>query len=146
MSQKSIFCSLSSFRIKAVKQGHTVSFDWFLSSFEWILHLEFCLLKLLIFYQKLLWKIRSRLNSSTFWVLIKIEALSTKMKIFDQTYLNTDSKSLWLEMGNLNHLLFGMILNLDIGLLHPSGLLRHEISQKKWKKPKNFLKATSKTR
>ena len=47
---------------------HTVSFDWFLSGVEWILNLEFCLLKLLIFYQKLLWNIRSRLNSSTFWV------------------------------------------------------------------------------
>ena len=47
---------------------HTVSFDWFLSSLEWILNLKFCLLKLLIFYQKLLWNIRSRLNSSTFWV------------------------------------------------------------------------------
>ena len=46
---------------------HTVSFDWFLSSLEWILNLEFCLLKLLIFYQKLLWNIRSRLNSSIFW-------------------------------------------------------------------------------
>ena len=33
-------------------------------------------------------------------------------------------------MGNLNHLLFGMILNLDMGLLYLSGLLRHEISQK----------------
>ena len=33
--------------------------------------------------------------------------------------------------GNLNHLPFGMILNLDIGLLHPSRLLRHKISQKK---------------
>ena len=39
-----------------------------LSRLEWILNLEFCLLKLLIFYQKLLWNIRSRLNSSTFWV------------------------------------------------------------------------------
>ena len=47
---------------------HTVSFDWFLSSLEWILDFEFCLLKLLIFYQKVLWNIRSRLNSSTFWV------------------------------------------------------------------------------
>ena len=47
---------------------HTVSFDWFMSSLEWILKLEFCLLELLIFYQKLLWNIRSRLNSSTFWV------------------------------------------------------------------------------
>ena len=47
---------------------HTVSFDWFLSGLEWIINLEFCLLKLLIFYQKLLWNIRSRLDSSTFWV------------------------------------------------------------------------------
>ena len=38
---------------------HTVSFDRFLSGLEWILNLEFCLLKLLIFYQKLLWNIRS---------------------------------------------------------------------------------------
>ena len=28
----------------------------------------FCLLKLLIFYQKVLWNIKSRLKSSTFWV------------------------------------------------------------------------------
>ena len=49
------------------------------------------------------------------------------------------SQPLWLEMGNLNHLLFGMILNLDIGLLHPSGLLRYETSQKKWKRPRKFF-------
>ena len=29
-------------------------------------------------------------------------------------------------MANLNHLPFGMELNLDIGLLHPNGLLRHK--------------------
>ena len=29
---------------------HTVSFDWFLSGLEWNINLEFCLLKLLIFY------------------------------------------------------------------------------------------------
>ena len=65
---------------------HTVSFDWFLSGLGWILNLEFCLLKLLIFYQNFLWNIRSRLNSSIFWVfeplfryvLIKIEAFCTK--------------------------------------------------------------------
>ena len=45
---------------------HTVSFDWFLSGLEWILNLDFCLLKLLIIYQK--WDNRSRLNPSTFWV------------------------------------------------------------------------------
>ena len=47
---------------------HTVSFDWFLSGLEWILDLEFCELKLLFFYQKWLWNIRSKLNSFTFWV------------------------------------------------------------------------------
>ena len=47
---------------------HTVSFDWFQSGLVWIPNLEFCFLKLLIFYQKLLWNIRSRLNFSTFWV------------------------------------------------------------------------------
>ena len=31
------------------KTLHTISFDWFLSGLEWILNLEFCLLKLLIF-------------------------------------------------------------------------------------------------
>ena len=45
---------------------HTVSFDWYLSGLEWILNLEFCLLKLLIFYQKFYGE--SGLNSSTFWV------------------------------------------------------------------------------
>ena len=47
---------------------HTVSFDWFLSGLEWILNLEVSLLQLLIFYQKLLWNIKSRFNSSTYWV------------------------------------------------------------------------------
>ena len=42
-------------------------------------------------------------------------------------------------MANLNHLLFGMILNLDIGLLHPSGLLRHKISKKNEKRPNFFF-------
>ena len=47
---------------------HTVSFDWFLSGLEGILNVGFCLSKVLIFYQKILWNITSRLNSSTFWV------------------------------------------------------------------------------
>ena len=47
---------------------HAFSYDWFLSSLDWILNLEFCLQFFLIFYQKLLWNIRSRLNSSTFLV------------------------------------------------------------------------------
>ena len=47
---------------------HTVSFDWFLSGLEWIIKFEFCLQNFLIFYQKLLENIRSRLNFSTFWV------------------------------------------------------------------------------
>ena len=47
--------------IAVILHTHTVSFDWFLSG------LELCLLKRLIFYQKLFWNIRSRLNLSTFW-------------------------------------------------------------------------------
>ena len=43
---------------------HTVCFDWFLSGLEWILILDFCWLKLLIFYQAFLWNIRTRLNLS----------------------------------------------------------------------------------
>ena len=63
----------------------TVSFDWFLSGLEWILNLEFCLLKLLIFYQKLLWNIRSRLNSSTFWVFEPVfRYVWLKLKLFEQ--------------------------------------------------------------
>ena len=64
---------------------HTVSFVWFLSGSEWILNLEFCLLKLLIFYQKLLWNIRSRLNSSTFWVFRPVfRYVWSKLKLFAQ--------------------------------------------------------------
>ena len=77
---------------------HTESFDWFLSGLEWIHHLEFCLQKLLIFYQKfLLWNIRSRPNSSTFWVF---EPVWSKWKLFakinedfDQTYVDAGSKT-----------------------------------------------------
>ena len=77
---------------------HTVSFDWFLSGLEWILNFEFCLLKLLIFYQKLLWNIRSRLNSSTFWIcLIKIFIFCAQSFNFDQAYLNTGLKTQNLE-------------------------------------------------
>ena len=80
---------------------HTVSFDWFLSGIEWHIYLEFCLLKLLIFYQKLLWNIRSRLNSSTFWVFepvfkyvwSKSSFFCAQSFKFDQTYLNTGLKT-----------------------------------------------------
>ena len=91
----------------------TVSFDWFLSGLEWILNLEFCLIKLLIFYQKLLWNIRPRFNFSTFWVLepvfkiclIKIKAFCTKNEDFDQIWLNTGSKTQ--DVGKLSlHLIF----------------------------------------
>ena len=63
-----IFCSFEISIVPADIQDvtselHTVSSDWFQSGLEWILNFEFCLLKLLIFYQKLLWNIRSRLNS-----------------------------------------------------------------------------------
>ena len=62
---------------------HTVSFDLFLSGLEWILNFEFCLLKLLIFYQKLLWNIRSRLNSSTFRVFEPVfKYLCTKLQFW----------------------------------------------------------------
>ena len=68
---------------------HTESFDWFRSGLEWILNLEFCLLKLLTFYQKILWNIRSRLNSSTFeflsLYLIKIFIFCAQSFNFDQT-------------------------------------------------------------
>ena len=64
---------------------HTVSFDWFLFGLEWILNLEFCLQKLLIFYQKLVWNIRSRLNFSTFWVFEPIfRYVWSKLKLFAQ--------------------------------------------------------------
>ena len=80
---------------------HTVSFDWFLSGLEWILNLEFCLLKLLIFYQKLLWIIRSRLNSSTFWVFrpvfryvwSKLKLCAQKMKILIKYILVNKTQS-----------------------------------------------------
>ena len=86
---------------KAMSLMHTESFDWFLSGLEWILNLGFCLLKPLIFYQKLLWNIRSSLNSFTFsvfrpvfrYVWSKIEAFWTENEDFDHTYLNTGSKT-----------------------------------------------------
>ena len=57
---------------------HSVSFDWLLYSLDWNLNLVFCLLKLMIFHQKLLWNIRSRLNSSTFLVnRIHVNSTST---------------------------------------------------------------------
>ena len=43
----------SSSTVEILQALHTVSFNWFLSGLEWIINLEFCLLKLLIFYQKL---------------------------------------------------------------------------------------------
>ena len=65
---------------------HIFSFDWFLSGLEWILNLEFYLLKCLIFYRKLLRNIRSRLNSSTFWVFRPIfRYVWSKCFNFDQS-------------------------------------------------------------
>ena len=64
---------------------HTVSFDWFLSSLEWILNLEFWSLKLFIFFQKWLWNIRSRLNSSKIWVFESVlRYVPSKLKLFVQ--------------------------------------------------------------
>ena len=76
-------------KIKHLPSMHTVSFDWFLSGLEWILNLVFSSRKLLIFYQKLFWNIRSRLNSSTFWlfrpvfryVWSKLKLCAQKLKI-----------------------------------------------------------------
>ena len=63
----------------------TVSFDWFLSGLGWILKLEFCFLKLFIFYQKSLWNVRSRINSSTFWVSEPVFIFVwSKLKLFAQ--------------------------------------------------------------
>jgi hypothetical protein len=85
------FCTVCSVVLsKSSDPIHTVCFDWFLSGLEWIVNLY---LKLLIFYQKLLWSIRSRLNSSTFWVFRPLFrylwwnlSFSTKNEDFDQTY------------------------------------------------------------
>ena len=78
----------------------------FLSGLGLIIYLEFCLLKLLTFYQKLLWNIRSRLNSSTFWVFEPVfryvEAFCTQNEDFDQIYLNTGSKTQNVEMLSLD--------------------------------------------
>ena len=62
---------------------------------------EFCLLKILTSYQKLLWNVRSRLNSSTFWVFepefryiwSKLKLFAQKNEYFYQTSLNTGSKT-----------------------------------------------------
>ena len=80
--------------------------------------LEFCLLKLLIFYQKLLWNIRSRLNSSTFWffepviryVWSKLKLFAQKMKIFIKyLYLNTGSETQNVEKLSLDLIFAGKI-------------------------------------
>ena len=91
-SKAGLFCdsSFSWTSFHTAESLHTVSFGWILSGSEWNLNLKFCLLKLLIFYQKFLWNIRSRLKFSTFWVsepvltcLIKIFILCVKSFIFD---------------------------------------------------------------
>ena len=66
---------------------HTVGFDWFLSGSEWILNLQSCILKLLIYYQKSLWNIKF----ST--CLIKIFIFCAQSFNFDQTYLNSGLKT-----------------------------------------------------
>ena len=85
-----LFASLHILLLSCLSTMHTVSFDWFLPGLEWILNLEFCLLKLLTFYQKLLWNIRSRLNSSILWVFrpvfiyvwSKLKLCAQKIKVF----------------------------------------------------------------
>ena len=89
--------SHSLFNSSTQKEGetfHTVRFDWFLSGLEWIINLEFSLLKLLIFYQKSLHNIRSRLNFSTFWVFESVfRYICAKSFKFDQAYLNRGLKT-----------------------------------------------------
>ena len=60
---------------------HTVSFNGFLSGLEWM---EFRKLKLLIFCQKLLWNIRSRLDSSTFSIFRSVFGYFWSKLIFAQ--------------------------------------------------------------
>ena len=82
---KDYYVSIWNPRKEIYQTLHTVSFDWFLSGIEWIINLEFCLVKLLIFYQKLFWNIRSRLNSSTFWVFRPVFGyVWSKLKLFAQ--------------------------------------------------------------
>ena len=80
---------------------HISHWKFWLISVQFRVNLQFCLLKILTLNQKLLWNIRSRLNSSTFWVF---RPVSTKIDIFDQnedldqTYLNTGSKTQNVEL------------------------------------------------
>ena len=56
--------------------------------------MDSCLLKLLTFYQKLLWNIRSRLTFSTFSVFRpRFRYVGTKYADFDQIYLNAGPKA-----------------------------------------------------
>ena len=72
----------------------------------WILNLEFCILKFLIFYQKSFWNIRSRLNTSRFWVFGPVfRYVLSKLKLFAQIYLNTDSKTQNVEKLSLDLIL-----------------------------------------
>ena len=127
---------------------HTVSFDWFLSGLEWILNLEFCLLKLLIFYQKLLWNIRSRLNSSTFWVFEPVFTLgwatwnlSLAFK-FDDTRLSYWHNWHKNKIGRIDFFLllpdFSALLAVSAKLSKPTG---QKISKVRKQQKKNFNSA-----
>ena len=75
------------FEFEILHRLHTVSFDWFLSGLEWILNLESFLRNDYGI---------SDLGFSTFWFfvyLIKIVFYWAKNFNFDQTYLNTGSKT-----------------------------------------------------
>ena len=85
-----LFCDWSDFYTQRTCQSQsvrTVSFDWFLSTLDWILN--FYLLKLLIFYRKLLWNFRSRLNYSKLWVFEPVfEYVWSKSSFFvDKAYI-----------------------------------------------------------
>jgi hypothetical protein len=104
---------LKSHFLQYTKPVHTGIFDWFLSGLELILNLEFCLLKLLIFYQKLSWNIRSRLNPSTTWVLSlylnmldqKLHFLCTKLQFWSNLSKN------WHKTQNVEELSLDLIFH-----------------------------------
>ena len=66
---------------------HTVSFDWFLFGLEWIIYLEFCYQNFCYFTSKC-YRI-----SDLGLTFPHFEFSSLYLDIFDQTYLNTGSKT-----------------------------------------------------
>ena len=129
-----------------------VSFDWFQSGLEWILNFTFCLLKLLIFNKKLIWNIRSRLNSSTLWVFEPVFKYVWSKSSFRSTkisrYRPKNSKLNWTEINQnsqcemctvvMNECIWVRVINLNTSLmLLPAGmtLFRHVLMAFKASRP-----------